>query len=450
MAEGAPGEFSGCILYACLRGDRRRVDLAGTASYASHVLPQPASCNSRLEHQNTMQAFDNPVADVESTSGSNDSAQRSAAATPADSLSTDDDREVAEFVLEGTALGCLSEENPLRIILFNVATHVVTELAMLSLIMINVLILIFQSPANTLGEGFNHAADTVDFLCTVVFTLECILKILAFGLYWESDYAYLRGNWHILDFGVVTCGWVYILFLEDSGASGAATGRGIKPNVFRCVRALRPLRALKFFAGLKAVLNALGNAWYLILEVVGFLCFFFAVLSAMGISLFKGALTYRCEDFYLTEYAGYDEDLLIHMLTHDSIMQSYFTNMSLAPANVKYHACPESIQRTCMLCGGDSVWEEFIVNGKANYLANDRMAELLSSPNMYADKCCRVFTSETTSSSGEFLPFDDPASAERYDDRVNDVDLYGFDNLFAAVLTEFVATTMDEWPALSH
>ena len=27
-----------------------------------------------------------------------------------------------------------------------------------------------QSPANTYGEGFNEAADNLDFLCTMIFT----------------------------------------------------------------------------------------------------------------------------------------------------------------------------------------------------------------------------------------------------------------------------------------
>lgn len=345
-----------------------------------------------------------------------------------------------------------------------------------------------QSPANTLGEEFNTAADTLDFVCTVFFTcvappasrmsshvpcpllhacgtsepklraswlrLECIMKILAFGLYWESDYTYLKGNWNLLDFFVVVCGWVYILFFEDSEASGAATGHGIKPNVFRCVRALRPLRAMRFFAGLSAVLTAIGSAGHLILEVGGFLCFFFAIFSAMGISLFKGALTYRCEDFFLAEYVNYDEEVLAAMLTDDSIMDSYFMNMSIAGAT--YHECPDNVERPCGLCAGDSVWTEFIVNGKENPLASKKVAELLGGPvrdmisDRYKGRCCRVITSETAVSGGLPLPYDDPDSAERYDDRVNDVDLYGFDNLFAAVLSEYVATTMDEWPALSH
>ena len=140
--------------------------------------------------------------------------------------------------------------------------------------------------------------------------IECVGKIVALGLYWESGSTYLKNNWNLLDFIVVASGWWYILFVQTDDGLGDDTGRGIKPNVFRCIRALRPLRAIKFFAGLKAVLAALGNAWYLIVEVIGFLCFFFAVFSAMGISLFKGALTHRCEDYFLAEEMGHDLSLI--------------------------------------------------------------------------------------------------------------------------------------------
>jgi calmodulin len=36
------------------------------------------------------------------------------------------------------------------------------------------------------------------------------------------------------------------------------------------------------------------------------------------------------------------------------------------------------------------------------------------------------------------------------DDRVGEIKLIGFDNIFQAGLTQFVLTTLDEWPAISH
>ena len=56
---------------------------------------------------------------------------------------------------------------------------------------------------------------------------------------------YLANNWNLLDFVVVATGWVYILGFKEDGATGSSTGRGVKPNVFRCIRALRPLRTIQ-------------------------------------------------------------------------------------------------------------------------------------------------------------------------------------------------------------
>jgi hypothetical protein len=48
---------------------------------------------------------------------------------------------------------------------------------------------------------------------------------------------------------------------------------------------------------LKAILAALFDAWLLLLEVLGFLLFFFCMFGAMGINLFSGALTHKCAQF---------------------------------------------------------------------------------------------------------------------------------------------------------
>ena len=257
----------------------------------------------------------------------------------------------------------------------------------------------------------------------------------------------MTNNWNLLDFLIVSSGWVYILFFKSSGDTGSSTGRGLKPNVFRCIRVLRPLRSLKFFEGLKAVLAALGEAWYLLLEVMGFLCFFFCIFSAMGISLFKGALTYRCEDYYMSDAMGYDAAALTDLIGNETAMDAYF--VAQADDGYSYAPCPEHVKNRCMICGSDSPWDKFVTNGHANPLAADAVIELLrASPERHADTCCRVFESATAVTDGQVMPFS--AGLDRYDDRVSDVDYYGFDNLFRAVLSEFVATTMDEWPALSH
>jgi hypothetical protein len=116
--------------------------------------------------------------------------------------------------------------------------HSYAELVMLFFIMLNVLILIFQSPGNTYGTDFNEAADTLDFICTVVFTIECVGKIVALGLYWESGSTYLKNNWNLLDFIVVVSGWWYIVFVQtDDGletAPGEASSQTSSAAFGRC------------------------------------------------------------------------------------------------------------------------------------------------------------------------------------------------------------------------
>ena len=279
--------------------------------------------------------------------------------------------------------------------------------------------------------------------------IEASAKAVALGFV-AGPNSYLQNNWNVLDFVVVVTAWVYILFFEDDGGIGSDTGRGMKPNVFRCVRALRPLRTLQFFQGLKAVLAALGASWHLLVEVVGFLFFFFCIFSAVGISLFKGGLTYRCEDQFLVERMGYSKPAVDEVVQNSTLISNYLDG--LESVGVQYHSCPDHVAAKCMLCGALEPFDTFVSNGRENPLADDAILGRLVERKQFENRCCRVISSATSAWQGVPQAFSsNPLAPDlRYDDRKDDVDYYGFDWVGVAVLSEFVATTMDEWPALSH
>ena len=47
--------------------------------------------------------------------------------------------------------------------------------------------------------------ESVELVFIVVFTLECVLKIIAYGFLFHPG-AYLRNGWNILDFFIVVIG----------------------------------------------------------------------------------------------------------------------------------------------------------------------------------------------------------------------------------------------------
>ena len=47
--------------------------------------------------------------------------------------------------------------------------------------------------------------EKVEYVFLVIFTAECVMKIIAYGL-WQHSTAYLRSAWNLLDFTIVMIG----------------------------------------------------------------------------------------------------------------------------------------------------------------------------------------------------------------------------------------------------
>ena len=73
----------------------------------------------------------------------------------------------------------------------------------------------------------------------VVFTIECIVKIIALGFFLDNN-SYLRDGWNWLDFFVVLTGIINIVYIYLFGGDDEGSGLGI----LRLFRILRPLRSL--------------------------------------------------------------------------------------------------------------------------------------------------------------------------------------------------------------
>ena len=91
-------------------------------------------------------------------------------------------------------------------------------------------------------------AQFVDFIFLVIFTVEMIIKMLAYGLALHK-HAYLRSGWNWLDFVVVIVG---ILDQFSTGMPGIKT--------IRLVKTLRPLRSMQRIRGLRVLVQCILEA----------------------------------------------------------------------------------------------------------------------------------------------------------------------------------------------
>ena len=59
------------------------------------------------------------------------------------------------------------------------------------------------------NSSFKKALHVIDILLTVVFSLEAVLKIFGFGIYFSGRRSYFRSSWNLLDFIVVIFSVIY-------------------------------------------------------------------------------------------------------------------------------------------------------------------------------------------------------------------------------------------------
>ena len=134
-----------------------------------------------------------------------------------------------------------------------------------------------------------------------IYTVECMLKILGYGLYRNSN-SYLRDKWNILDLSIVITGWIESL--------------QFRLNILRMLRILRPLRNISSIKGLRVIFMALLQAARPLGGTLGTLIFFIFIFAIAGLETMMGSFRYRCMDLSTGTY-GDDTTLCGNTKCHD-------------------------------------------------------------------------------------------------------------------------------------
>ncbi|XP_071444004.1 voltage-dependent T-type calcium channel subunit alpha-1G [Hetaerina americana] len=132
--------------------------------------------------------------------------------------------------------------------------------------------------------------STANYIFTVVFALEMLVKVIATGIIYGRD-AYFTSGWNIMDGSLVVISIVDLLMSMFSEGSPRIFGI---LRVFRLLRSLRPLRVINRAPGLKLVVQTLLSSLRPIGNIVLICCTFFIIFGILGVQLFKGAF-YYCE-----------------------------------------------------------------------------------------------------------------------------------------------------------
>ena len=137
------------------------------------------------------------------------------------------------------------------------------------------------------------------------------LKIVALGFVLNEG-AYLRDYWNILDFTIITTGYIPIVI---------GSSNGVNLSSLRSLRVLRPLRTISTIKALRTILVTLFSAMPLIMSSVMVVCFFLLIFAIAGLQLFSGLLKKRC--FYRVSGLIYSPDPSLQDPTITGMMCGY-------------------------------------------------------------------------------------------------------------------------------
>ena len=155
----------------------------------------------------------------------------------------------------------------------------------LMLILANCVTMAMDHPEIDPSSDLRWYLDVIDFVFTVVFTVEMCLHIVAVG-FTRGTYAYLKTGWNKIDFVIVIVSWV------DYLASALEIG------FLRTLRLLRALRALRMFnrlRGLKVLIDSLLDSISALSAIFAVAMIVFVGYAILGVRVFKG-LFFQCNN----------------------------------------------------------------------------------------------------------------------------------------------------------
>ncbi|KAL2104069.1 hypothetical protein ACEWY4_000937 [Coilia grayii] len=187
-------------------------------------------------------------------------------------------------------------KNPIRKTAISIVEWKPFEVIILLTILANCISLaIFLPLPEEDTNGSNTTLETLEYIFLVIFTVECFLKIVAYGLIFH-DGAYLRNPWNCLDFVIVFMGLFTFIVDTINKLSGIPVekGGGFDMKALRAFRVLRPLRLITGVPSLHVVMNSIIKAMLPLFHVALLVFLVVTIYAIMGLELFKCKMHKTC------------------------------------------------------------------------------------------------------------------------------------------------------------
>ncbi|XP_078040970.1 ca[2+]-channel protein alpha[[1]] subunit D isoform X2 [Augochlora pura] len=237
------------------------------------------------QHRNSQPAQDGQPATAQSQTGQNQGTSQGAAKSAPKRPARRGGKPPPDRPVR--ALFCLPLKNPVRKMCIDVVEWKPFEWLILMTIFANCVALAVYTPY-PFGDSnlTNQYLEKIEYIFLVIFTVECVMKIIAYGFVAHPG-AYLRNGWNILDFSIVVIGMV-------STVLAMLMKEGFDVKALRAFRVLRPLRLVSGVPSLQVVLNSILRAMIPLLHIALLVLFVIIIYAIIGLELFSGKMHKTC------------------------------------------------------------------------------------------------------------------------------------------------------------
>ncbi|CAF1358221.1 unnamed protein product, partial [Rotaria sordida] len=199
---------------------------------------------------------------------------------------------------ENYSLYLFSPSNKLRKVFQRLILEKLFDYLILFFIVLNCITLAMERPSISSTNFERQLINYTNYICTIIFIIEMMIKIIASGLIVGSN-TYLRSGWNVVDgflviIAIIDFGIMHRYKITSSPQSDTTSDIADIVTVFRLLRALIPLRVINRAPGVKFVVPMLLSSLKAIANVCIIFSIFFIIFGILGVQLFKGKF-YYCE-----------------------------------------------------------------------------------------------------------------------------------------------------------
>ncbi|NP_446325.1 voltage-dependent L-type calcium channel subunit alpha-1S [Rattus norvegicus] len=204
-------------------------------------------------------------------------------------------RQCVQYALKARPLRCYIPKNPYQYQVWYVVTSSYFEYLMFALIMLNTICLGMQHYNQS--EQMNHISDILNVAFTIIFTLEMILKLIAF-----KPRGYFGDPWNVFDFLIVIGSIIDVILSEidtllasSGGLYCLGGGCGnvdpdesarISSAFFRLFRVMRLIKLLSRAEGVRTLLWTFIKSFQALPYVALLIVMLFFIYAVIGMQMF--------------------------------------------------------------------------------------------------------------------------------------------------------------------